>query len=86
MAYENVKLVVAGMSGEIYMSRILKDGTMGDSRKVATQDCLRATAEWFMKNGKKKVSYGESSDGLHPHLFFTPDKVKAERIIEILNE
>lgn len=86
MAYENVKLVISAMSGEIYMARILKNGTMGDSRKVATQDCLRASAEWFMTNGKKMASYGEASDGVHPHLFFTADPDRALRINEILNE
>lgn len=86
MPYENLRLVVAGLSGEIYLSKILKNGMMGESRKVATEDCLRATTEWFMKNKKKMISYEHNSKGKKPCLFYTDDAEKAERILEILQE
>ena len=86
MAYEKVKLVVASLSGEIYMARINKDGTMSDSRRNAKEDVLRATTEWFMTNKKKMVSYGQQPNGETPSLFYTSDKEKIERILEILQE
>lgn len=86
MAYENLKLVLAGMSREIYLAKILKDGTMSDSRRVVTEDCLRASAEWFMSNDKKMIAYGSHDEGIRPSLFFTKDKEKAERILKILEE
>ncbi len=86
MAYENVKLVLAGLSGEIYMAKMNKSGFMGEGRRIATEDCLRASTEWFMKNKKKMISYPGLSTGEHPHVFYTADKEKAKRIIEILKE
>lgn len=86
MAYENLKLVVAMLSGDIYLARILKDGSMSDSRRIATDDCLRATTEWFMANNKKMISYSEDSNGKKPTLFYTDDKEKAQKILEILQE
>ena len=86
MAYENLKLVVAGVSGEIYLARILKDGFMSDSRRNATEDCLRATTEWFMKNDKKAIAYEHVSAAKKPSLFYTDDPEKAKKIMEILEE
>ena len=86
MAYENLKLVVADVSGEIYLSRILKNGFMGDNRRVATEDCLRATTEWFMKNDKKAIAYGHVFADKKPSLFYTDDPEKAKKIMEILEE
>ena len=86
MAYEKIKLVVAGVSGEIYMTNILKDGFMGNQRRIATSECLDAATEWFMKNNKKMVQYGVGSKGETPTLFFTDDKGKADRILAILQE
>lgn len=86
MAYEKIKLVVAGVSGEIYMTNILKDGFMGNQRRIATSDCLDATTEWFIRNKKTMVQYGVSSKGETPTLFFTDDKEKANRILAILQE
>ena len=41
MAYENIKLVVAGVSGDIYLAKV-KDGIMDTNyRRVATDDVLR---------------------------------------------
>lgn len=57
MAYEKVKLVYAMLSGDIYMARIEKEGIMDTkNRRVATNDVLRATAEWFIGN-KKTVAH-----------------------------
>lgn len=86
MAYENLQLVIAGLSGEIYLSKINKGGVMSDSRRVATEDVQRAATEWFMSNKKKMISYGIGKDGKKPTLFFTDDKEKADRILAILQE
>ncbi|MBG9603943.1 hypothetical protein ABE25_17825 [Cytobacillus firmus] len=86
MPYENLKLVVAALSGEIYLARINKNGFMGDSRRIATDDCLRATTEWFMANNKKMIAYDHNSKGKKPSLFYTDNLAKAERILEILQE
>jgi len=82
MAYENLKMVIAGLSGEIYLAKILKSGMMGDTRRIATEDCLRAATEWFMKNEKKMISYEHIEK--KPHLFYTDDEEKAKKILEIL--
>jgi len=86
MAYEKVELVVAGVSGEIYMARVLNDGTMSDSRRKATDDCLRATTEWFMQNKKKMLQFGTHNPDVKATLFYTGDAEKAKRILEILEE
>lgn len=86
MAYEKVKLVVAGVSGEIYMASINNDGTMSMKRRKATDDCQRATTEWFMTNRKKMVQYGGDGESNKPTLFFTNDSEKAKRILAILEE
>jgi len=86
MAYENLKMLVAGMSGEIYLTKVLKSGLMGETRRIATSDCLRATTEWFMKNEKKMIAYEHNSKGKKPYLFYTDNPEKAERILNILKE
>lgn len=86
MAYENLELVIAGLSGEIYLAKVNKSGAMSDSRRIATEDCQRATAEWFMKNKKKMVRFGADSTGKKPTLFYTDDVDKAKRILDILQE
>lgn len=58
MAYEKVKLVIALMTGEIYMARISEKGIMDTrNRRVATDDVLNATAEWFMANKKSSLTW-----------------------------
>lgn len=86
MAYEKLDLVVAGLSGEIYLTNILKNGVMGNNRRVMTEECLRSATEWFLKNKKVSISYGEISGGKKPHLFYTDNEEKAKRITEILKE
>lgn len=86
MAYEQVKIVVAGVSGEIYMARALKNGLMSDSRRIATDECQAAVAEWFMTNNKKMLQYAKQRSGATPTLFYTGDAEKAKRILEILGE
>ena len=86
MAYEKINLLVAGVSGEIYMAAINNDGTMSMKRRKVTDDCKLATAEWFMKNRKKMVQYGGDEEGKKPTLFFTDDSEKAKRILAILEE
>ncbi|WP_419964964.1 DUF7446 family protein, partial [Staphylococcus pseudintermedius] len=53
MKIENIKLVVACISKDIYMAKINKDSMMDiDNRRVATEEVLRAAAEWFIANRK----------------------------------
>ncbi|EAC3620580.1 hypothetical protein CW768_11660 [Listeria monocytogenes] len=85
MAYENLKLANAAISGDIYLTRILKDGVMSDNRRIITNECLAATADWFLANDEKYTNW-EAIDDVHPHLFFTGDLNKAERIKAILEE
>lgn len=86
MAYEKAKLVVAGMSGKIYLAGLNKDGTMSDSRKDVTDECLRVTTEWFMKNNQKGFRFESVLPDKDPHIFFTDNTEKAKRIIAILKE
>ena len=86
MAYEKLELVNAFVSGEIYLSRILKNGTMSDKRKIMTEECLRATTEWFESNKKKCIYYKHRLKENHMSLFYTDDDEKAERILKILQE
>ncbi|WP_160118999.1 hypothetical protein [Listeria monocytogenes] len=47
--------------------------------------CFAATADWFLANDEKYTNW-EAIDDVHPHLFFTGDLNKAERIKAILEE
>lgn len=85
MAYENLQLVVAGVSGDIYLAKA-KDGIMDTNyRRVATNDVLVATTEWFIGNNKKLIQFEADENGRHS-LFYTNDQKKADRIIAILKE
>ncbi|MBX0320118.1 DUF7446 family protein [Shouchella clausii] len=86
MAYENLKLKIAALSGEIYLARVNKNGMMSESRRIATDDCIAATTEWFIKNKKNVVVFEEQCNGLQPSLFYTDDADKSKRIEAILNE
>ncbi|EAD2079576.1 DUF7446 family protein [Listeria monocytogenes] len=86
MAYENVKLVYAVMSGNIYMARLLKNNIISTSRRVATEEVLIAATEWFIGNKKKHIRIEPLDNGEVPHLFYTGDPEKAKRILAILDE
>ncbi|EAF3980717.1 hypothetical protein C9431_08950 [Listeria monocytogenes] len=73
------------ISGDIYLTRMLKGGTMSDNRRIITDECLKATASWFLSNDRKGASWKAKGD-VHPHLFFTGDLNKAKRIKAILEE
>lgn len=86
MAYEKVELIVAGLSGDIFMAETNDDGLMSLARRNVTDECLKATTEWFMRNNRKMIGYSEQGDGTKPTLFFACDSEKAKRILEILQE
>ncbi|HAB7745322.1 TPA_asm: hypothetical protein GYP43_02990 [Listeria monocytogenes] len=87
MAYENVKLVYALMSGDIYMARLLSNNVMStSSRRIATNEVLIAATEWFIGNKKKHIRIEPLDNGEIPHLFYTGDPDKAKRILAILDE
>lgn len=70
MAYEKIELVYALMSGDIYMARINDDGTMNlRNRRIATDDVMKAAAEWFIGNKKTVVHFGG-----HGTLAWIPEK------------
>ncbi len=85
MAYEKVQLVVASVSGDVYLARVDNNGIMSTSnRRVATDDVLRATTEWFIKNKRNNVDFGGETP--EHTLFYTNDADKRRRILAILNE
>ncbi|MBC1420146.1 DUF7446 family protein [Listeria fleischmannii] len=86
MAYENLKLRNAMVSGEIYLARETNDGLMGNSRRIITDEVLNATADWFLANKKKFVNWKPVDEETYPYLFFTTDLKKAEKIKAILEE
>lgn len=78
MAYEKVELVVAMMTGDIYMARIKDDGVMDTrNRRIATDDVMRAAAEWFISN-KKTVAHfnGHGTLAWIPESNHTPKEIK----------
>ena len=82
MAYENLELVYAMLSGDVYLTKINKGGIMSVSqRRVATEDVLRSTTEWFIGNKKTMIGYERGH-----RLFYTNDESKAKKIMEILKE
>ncbi|UJV65220.1 hypothetical protein L3K57_15555 (plasmid) [Enterococcus faecium] len=69
MAYENLQLVVAEVSGDIYLTKV-KDGIMDTNyRRVATDDVLSSSTEWFRKNEESAVHF-EGIDGNIHSLFY----------------
>ena len=78
MAYENIELVVAAITGDIYMTRTKDDGAMDtNNRRIATNDVMQQQNGLFqMENSCSfwwswNVSLGSSKEGL------TPQEVKA---------
>lgn len=81
----NLKLVVSAISGEIYLTKILKSGLMSEQRKEFGKETRRATMEWFMNTNTKQVAMVADS-GTKVYLFHTNNAEKAERILTILRE
>ena len=85
MAYENLELVIAGVSGDVYLAKV-KNGIMDTSnRRVITDDVLRSATEWFVKNNKKAVAFKGFDNDTYT-LFYTSDPEKIEKIKLILQE
>lgn len=84
MAYENLELVIASVSGDVYLTKV-KNGIMDTkNRRVITNDVLRSATEWFIKNEQYGILF-KGDDGVH-NLFYTNDSDKAEQIEAILKE
>lgn len=81
----NLKLVVAAISGKIYLAKVLKSGLMGEQRKEFTQEATNAVMEWFMVTKTKGLSMNVNAGG-KTCLFHTCDTEKADRILAILRE
>ncbi|EMZ6985494.1 hypothetical protein AADH56_000862 [Staphylococcus pseudintermedius] len=79
MKIENIKLVVASISKDIYMAKINKDSTMDiDNRRVATEEVLRAAAEWFITNQKTLCKFnGYGTLAWIPDDRHTTEEIKA---------
>lgn len=85
MAYENLELVIACVSGDVYLAKV-KNGIMDtNNRRVITDEVLRASTEWFMSNNKNAVAFKGFDDNTH-NLFYTSDPEKIEKIKLILQE
>ena len=80
-----MKLVVAAISKEIYLAKILKSGMMSDSKREFTTEAVRSVMEWFLLN-KHKVINMKKHDGEKVWMFCTENKDKAERILAIIEE
>ena len=58
ISIENINLVIAALTGDIYMADIEEEGLMNTLyRRVATKDVQIAMAEWFMKNGENEIEF-----------------------------
>ncbi|WP_313264140.1 hypothetical protein [Enterococcus sp.] len=85
MAYEKLELVLAAMSGDVYLAKV-KNGIMDtNNRRVVTDEVLRASIEWFIKNDKNGVAFRGTENDNH-NLFYTSNPEKAEKIKAILKE
>lgn len=85
MAYEKLELVVATMSGEIYLART-KNGVMDtNNRRVITDEVLGASTDWFLKNNKTRAAFAGVDNSVH-NLFYTNDPIKAEKMDTLLKE
>ena len=51
-----MKLVVAAISKEIYLTKILKSGMMSDSKREFTTEAVRSVMEWFLLNKHKVIN------------------------------
>ena len=81
----NLRLVVAAISGEIHLTKILKSGQMGSQRKEFGKETRRAVMEWFIVSKTKQVAM-TADDGSKVYLYHTADQDKADRILTILQE
>lgn len=57
MAYEKLQLLVSAIGHRIYLTSILKNGTMSSSKRDLTQEVIRAAAEWFIITKKEEVEF-----------------------------
>lgn len=88
---EDKEIVVAFLSGEIYLAKVEENDVMhNDERVKITRDVLRAAAEWFISNNAKGIKqegyYADDHENKHSYLFHTTDGEKAEKIKEILKD
>ncbi|GEQ32186.1 hypothetical protein B795N_00680 [Marinilactibacillus psychrotolerans] len=82
---DSFRIALAGLSGEIYLTKMLKGGTMSDTRRVVTDEVLGTATDWFIKNKQKMVGFKMRNDRT-AYLFHTTDESKKERIMDILKE
>lgn len=76
MAYENLRLMVAGLSGKIYLGTIKKNEklpVMNAKRRVFTKEVIRACAEHMMQL-EEGTAYEFPG---HGKLTWIPEKPKA---------
>lgn len=85
MKTNELKLVVAEITGEIYLTTLSKTGFMGEPQIEFTNEAVRSVFEWFMRNKRKVINMKKHNDE-KIWMFFTEDKSKAERILAILEE
>lgn len=83
MAYENLMIGVTKYSKKIALGEVNSRGFMMKKRFV-TEECVRATTEWFIANNHQSIKYHENNST--PTLFFCDDPEKIEQIECILNK
>lgn len=81
---KKLTLVTAAISNEIYLTSILKDGTMNYQRKVVTKEAIGAVAEHLISVQRSGDGIGytihvKEGDGLLT--FIPPDKIEQVRAI-----
>ncbi|WP_321388690.1 hypothetical protein [uncultured Enterococcus sp.] len=87
MAYEQVRLVCAAVSGDIYLARVNTGGIMStSSRRVITTEVVRAMIEWMLANGKRQVTLYPGGTEEEHTLYYTDDPEKKKKIEAILND
>lgn len=77
-------LLVAAVSRTIWQANILKDGRMSTTRVDMTEDVLRATQEWCIKNDEYMIVHDYNNASAY--LFQTTDEDKAKKIKAILED
>ena len=85
MGLENVKLMVSTIGGVIYLNTPEEKGMVGDDSIDFTNETLRASTEWFIRN-KETMIHFKKDDGNKVWLMHTDNLDKAERINAILKE
>lgn len=82
---DSFQIQLSAIIGDIYLTKVLKDGSMSETRRVITDEVLAIVTSWFMKHKKNMVGF-KTNDGELAYLFHTTDEDKKDRIMAILKD